>query len=169
MAISTGILTVSDRCSRGEGQDASGPLIRQWVTDELGAEVHREAVVPDERDVIRDTLITWCDEERLDLILTTGGTGFAPRDVTPEAMREVVEREAPGLAEAMRREGAKVTPHAMLSRAMAGLRGQTLIVNLPGSPKAVREGLQVILPALPHGIEILTGVRGADHRHEFKK
>ena len=169
MAISTGILTVSDRCSRGEAQDVSGPLIRQWVTEQLGAEVHRQAVVPDERGVIRDTLITWSDEDRLDLILTTGGTGFAPRDVTPEAMCEVIEREAPGLAEAMRREGARVTPHAMLSRAMAGIRGKTLIVNLPGSPKAVREGLEVISPALPHGIEILTGVRGADHRHEYKK
>jgi molybdopterin adenylyltransferase len=169
MAISVGILTVSDRCYRGEAQDASGPLIRQWVTQELGAEVKKETVVPDERDLIQDALISWTDEERLDLILTTGGTGFAPRDVTPEATREVIEREAPGLAEAMRREGAKVTPHALLSRAMAGIRGQTLIVNLPGSPKAVREGLEVISPALPHGIEILKGVHGADKMHEYKE
>ena len=125
--------------------------------------------MPDERDLIQDALISWTDEERLDLILTTGGTGFAPRDVTPEATRQVIEREAPGLAEAMRREGAKVTPHALLSRAMAGIRGQTLIVNLPGSPKAVREGLEVISPALPHGIEILKGVHGADKMHEYKE
>jgi molybdopterin adenylyltransferase len=100
--------------------------------------------------------------------VTTGGTGFAPRDVTPEATRAVIEREAPGLAEAMRLEGAKSTPHALLSRAVAGIRGQTLIVNLPGSPKAVREGLEVILPALPHGVEILRGTHGANQRHEFK-
>jgi len=121
MGISVGILTVSDRCYRGETQDASGPLIRQWATQELGAEVTKEAVVPDERDLIRDMLITWSDEDGVDLIFTTGGTGFAPRDVTPEATREVIEREAPGLAEAMRGEGVRVTPHAMLSRAMAGM------------------------------------------------
>jgi molybdopterin adenylyltransferase len=169
MSISVGILTISDRCYRGEAQDASGPLIRQLVTEVLDARVSVEAVVPDEGGLIRSTLISWCDEEGVDLILTTGGTGFAPRDVTPEATREVIEREAPGLAEAMRREGAKVTPHALLSRAVAGIRGRTLIVNLPGSAKAVREGLEVILPALPHGIEILTERQGADQRHEYRK
>ena len=169
MAISVGILTVSDRCSRGEAEDASGPVIRKWATEQLGAEVKQQAVVPDERELITDTLVSWSDEEAVDLVLTTGGTGFAPRDVTPEATREVIERETPGLAEAMRREGAKATPHAMLSRAAAGIRGQTLIVNLPGSPKAVREGLEVISSALPHGIEILKGVHGADKRHQYKK
>jgi molybdenum cofactor synthesis domain-containing protein len=138
------------------------------VTDELGGQVKRQAVVPDERDLIQETLVSWSDEQGLDVILTTGGTGFAPRDVTPEATLAIIEREAPGLAEAMRLEGIKKTPHAMLSRATAGIRGQTLIVNLPGSPKAVREGLEVMLPALPHGIEILKGVHGADRRHEYK-
>jgi molybdenum cofactor synthesis domain-containing protein len=138
------------------------------VTDELGGQVKRQAVVPDERDLIQETLVSWSDEQGLDLILTTGGTGFALRDVTPEATLAIIEREAPGLAEAMRLEGIKKTPHAMLSRATAGIRGQTLIVNLPGSPKAVREGLEVMLPALPHGIEILKGVHGADSRHEYK-
>jgi molybdopterin adenylyltransferase len=168
MAISVGILTVSDRCYRGEAEDVSSPLIGQWVTDELGGQVKRQAVVPDERDLIQETLVSWSDEEGLDLILTSGGTGFALRDVTPEATLAIIDREAPGLAEAMRLEGIKKTPHAMLSRATAGIRGQTLIVNLPGSPKAVREGLEVMLPALPHGIEILKGVHGADRRHEYK-
>lgn len=168
MAISVGILTVSDRCSRGETEDVSGPVIYQWAKEGLKAEVRRQAIVPDERERIREILCVWSDREGLDLILTTGGTGFAPRDITPEATRDVIERETPGLTEAMRVEGLKSTPHAMLSRAMAGIRGQTLIVNLPGSPKAVREGLAVILPALPHAIEILKGVHGADQRHEYK-
>jgi molybdenum cofactor synthesis domain-containing protein len=135
---------------------------------ELAAQVEKEAVVPDERELIRETLISWSDDYELDLILTTGGTGFAPRDVSPEATREAIERDVPGLAEAMRQKGIEKTPHAMLSRAVAGIRGLTLIVNLPGSPKAVREGLEVISPALPHGIEILKGRRGADQRHEYK-
>lgn len=169
MVISVGILTISDRCSRGETEDVSGPVIYQWATEELKAEVKKQAVVPDERDQIREVLLAWSDREGLDLILTTGGTGFAPRDVTPEATRDVIERETPGLAEAMRVEGLKATPHAMLSRAIAGIRGRTLIVNLPGSPKAVKEGLAVILPALPHGIEILKGVHGANQKHEYKR
>ncbi len=168
MGISVGILTVSDRCYRGEAEDASSPMIGKWVAEELGGQVKRQDVVPDERDLIQETLISWSDEHELDLIVTTGGTGFALRDVTPEATRAIIEREVPGLAEAMRLEGIKKTPHAMLSRATAGIRGRTLIVNLPGSPKAVREGLEVILPALPHGIEILKGVHGADRRHEYK-
>ena len=169
MIITVGIVTSSDRCYRGEAEDASTPLIRQWVTEYLHAEVQHERIVPDERDRIRDTLVTWSDKEGLDLILTTGGTGFAARDVTPEATREVIERETPGLAEAMRMEGLKKTPHAMLSRAVCGIRGRTLIINLPGSPKAVHDGLQVIGPALTHGIEILRGVAGANERHEYKK
>ena len=169
MTISVGILIVSDRCSRGEAEDRSSPLIRQWATEELVGEVKKHGVIPDERDVIGDTLISWSDELGLDLIITSGGTGFALRDVTPEATRDVIQRQAPGLAEAMRQEGLKKTPHAMLSRAVVGMRGQTLIVNLPGSPKAVREGLEVILPALPHGIEILKGEHGANQRHEHEK
>jgi molybdopterin adenylyltransferase len=165
-----GILTVSDRGYRGEYRDLSGPLIRELVTDRLGANVELEAVVPDERNVIADTLLTWADEARLDLVLTTGGTGFAPRDVTPEATWDVLERPAPGLAEAMRAASLAVTPHAMLSRAVAGIRGQTLIVNLPGSPKAVRENLETILPALPHALELLHGEKGSDrHPDEVEK
>jgi molybdopterin adenylyltransferase len=162
--IRVGILTISDRGSRGEYRDLSGPAIRALVAERLGAAVDREAIVPDERRIIAGTLCAWADEARLDLVLTTGGTGFAPRDVTPEATRDVVEREAPGLAEAMRAASLRVTPHAMLSRAVAGIRGRTLIVNLPGSPKAVRENLETILPALPHAIELLQGEKGAD-RH----
>jgi molybdopterin adenylyltransferase len=168
MKISVGVLTVSDRCSRGEAEDASGPLIGELVMERLGAEVREQAVVPDERDSIRRILTEWCDGKGLDLILTTGGTGFAPRDVTPEATRGIIEREAPGLAEAMRREGAKATPHAMLSRGVAGIRGRTLVVNLPGSTKAVREGLEVIFPAVPHGIEIIRDAAGSDLRHGYQ-
>jgi len=150
-----GILTVSDRSSRGERPDASGPVIRSFVADRLRWTVAEYKIVPDDRAIIRDTLIDWCDRLRLNLILTTGGTGFAPRDVTPEATRDVIERDAPGLAEAMRADSLTKTPHAMLSRAVCGLRGVTLIVNLPGSPKAVRENLDTLAPALPHAIDLL--------------
>ena len=161
-----GILTVSDRASRGEYEDKAGPLIADIVQSELRGEIVMTAIVPDEPDQIADALRRWCDEDDLHLILTTGGTGFAPRDVTPEATRTVMEREAPGLAEAMRAASLHVTPHAMLSRAVAGIRGRTLIVNLPGSPKAVKENLETILPALPHAIELIRDVKGANQRHE---
>jgi molybdenum cofactor synthesis domain-containing protein len=131
--------------------------------------VELEAIVPDDRPVIAAMLRTWSDEAGLDLVMTTGGTGFAPRDVTPEATRDVVEREAPGLTEAMRAASLAVTPHAMLSRAVAGIRGQTLIINLPGSPKAVRENLESVLPALPHAVELLQGHKGADRHPDAQK
>jgi len=166
--ISVGILTVSDLGARGEREDLSGTTLVDMITEGLDAKVRKYEIVPDERDEIERALVEWADTLDLDLILTTGGTGFAPRDVTPEATRAVIEREAPGLAEAMRAESVKVTPHGMLSRAVAGIRGQTLIVNLPGSPKAVEETLNVILPALPHAIELLRAKPGADQRHEYQ-
>lgn len=150
-----GILTVSDKGARGEREDRSGPAIREMM-EGAGAEIVRAKIVPDEQDEIRAALIQWSDEG-LDLILTTGGTGFSPRDWTPEATKAVIERETPGIAEAMRRAGSEKTPTAMLSRAAAGIRKSTLIVNLPGSERAVRECLEAILPALPHGVEILKG------------
>jgi molybdopterin adenylyltransferase len=150
-----GILTVSDKGARGEREDRSGPAIRQMM-ETAGGKIVRAKIVPDEQDEIRAALVEWSDEG-LDLILTTGGTGFSPRDWTPEATKAVLDRETPGIAEAMRRAGMEKTPTAMLSRAAAGIRKRTLIVNLPGSEKAVRESLEAILPALPHGIEVLKG------------
>ena len=166
--IRVGILTLSDRGAAGEYEDRSGPVIRDLVTDRLGAEVTEYAIIPDEFVHIRDTLVAWADKARLDLILTTGGTGFAPRDVTPEATQAVIEREAPGLVFAMLRDSLAITPHAMLSRSVAGIRSRTLIVNLPGSPKAVRENLESILPALPHALELLREAPEAEAGHTFK-
>jgi len=158
-SIAIGILTASDKGARGERLDESGALIREMVQP-LGGEVRRYEIVPDERELLAERLTTWADADHLDLIFTTGGTGFAPRDHTPEATLQVCDRMVPGLPEAMRAEGLKKTPKAMLSRAVAGIRGRTLIVNLPGSVKGVRESLQAILPALPHAIEILRGEGG---------
>ena len=157
---------MSDRSARGERDDASGPLVRSFVEERLQWTVVEQHIVPDERDRIRETLIDWCDDLRLNLIFTAGGTGFAPRDITPEATRDVIEREAPGLAEAMRADSWQKTPHAMLSRAVCGLRGLTLIVNLPGSPKAVRENLEVIAPALAHAIDLLRQAPGTETGHD---
>jgi molybdenum cofactor synthesis domain-containing protein len=150
------ILTVSDRGARGEREDRSGPAVREALAGLPGARIAAEAVVPDEIRAIEGALRQWV-AQGVDLVLTTGGTGFSPRDVTPEATRRVIEREAPGLAEAMRAESLRQTPHAMLSRAVAGIAGSTLIVNLPGSPKAARENLATVLAALPHGLEKLRG------------
>ena len=157
--IKAGVLTVSDKGARGEREDRSGAAIRELLAI-IGGKVERYEVVPDEMEHIKDTLIAWCDLHRLDLIITTGGTGFAPRDLTPEATAAVIERPAPGISEAMRLAGLEKTPRAMLSRGVSGIRGKTLIINLPGSEKGVRESLDAILPALPHAMEILTGKGG---------
>ena len=151
------ILTLSDRAAAGEYDDRSGPALRTLVEEALGAEVVAYRLLPDDRETIADQLRAWADGGQVDLVLTTGGTGFGPRDITPEATRDVIEREAPGLAEAMRAASLRITPHAMLSRAVSGIRGATLIVNLPGSLKGATENLQVILPALPHAVELLRG------------
>jgi molybdenum cofactor synthesis domain-containing protein len=155
--IRAAVLTISDKGYRGERADASGPLLADRLR-EMGAEVVEQAIVPDEREAIARELVRLADEARVDLIVTTGGTGPAPRDVTPEATRAVIEREMPGLAEVLRWEGYRRTPLAVLSRGVAGIHGQTLIVNLPGSPKAVREGMDVLAPILPHAIQMLRGV-----------
>lgn len=154
--ITVGILTISDGAARGEREDLSGQTIRDILTQLPGATVSISAIVPDEQTKIAPLLTIWSDVKRLNLVLTTGGTGLAPRDVTPEATKLVIEREAPGIAEAMRAISLKYTPMAMLSRGVAGVRDRTLIINLPGSPKAVRECLEYILPTLPHAINLLT-------------
>lgn len=155
------ILTISDKGSRGEREDRSGQVIREIVAG-LGAEVAAYAIVPDDRAQIQEKLIDWADRLRVDVVLTTGGTGLAPRDVTPTSTLEIVDYQVPGIPEAMRAEGLKKTPNAMLSRMVAGVRGSTLIVNLPGSPRAVQECLDVAKAALPHAVETLRGEVG-DH------
>jgi molybdopterin adenylyltransferase len=164
MALRFAILTVSDRSARGERPDLSGPALVALVNAQ-GWQVERTAILADDLTALRETMAVWADGADLDVILTTGGTGFSPRDVTPEATRLVIEREAPGLAEAMRFESLKFTPHAMLSRALAGIRGNVLIINLPGSPKAAVENLQVILPVLPHAVELLHNDPEAELHH----
>jgi len=159
-----GILTISDRGARGEYEDRSGPLIATIISARTPWTVERQEIVADDTSLIAERLLAWC-ELGVHLILTTGGTGFAPRDVTPEATRLVIERETPGIAEALRAESLRVTKHAMLSRGVAGIRGQTLIVNLPGSPKAVRENLEVLLPVLPHALELITGSSASEAGH----
>ncbi len=154
--ISVGILTISDKGSRGEREDRSGPVIRD-IMERAGAAVAETAIVPDEREAIAGKLAAWADGGGMDIILTTGGTGLARRDVTPEATLAVIDRAVPGIAEAMRAVSLAKTPMAVLSRAVAGQRGDCLIVNLPGSPKAVKECLEAVLPALPHAVEIIRG------------
>lgn len=148
------VLTLSDKGSKGDREDASGPLIRD-IMKQINADVLHYDILPDEKDLIKQKLIQYAGQ--VDLILTTGGTGLSPRDVTPDATLEVIEKEVPGMAEAMRLEGLKKTSRAMLSRAVAGVREKSLIINLPGSPKAVRESLSAILDVIPHAIEKIKG------------
>ncbi|MFO7683485.1 MAG: MogA/MoaB family molybdenum cofactor biosynthesis protein [Chloroflexota bacterium] len=162
--MNVGILTASDRAAAGAYADQSGPLIAEILAEATDWQVTQRAVVPDELAVIAQTLAAWC-AENVQLILTTGGTGFAPRDITPEATRQIMEREAPGIAEGLRAESLKVTRHAMLSRGVAGIRGRTLIINLPGSPKAVRENMAVLLPILPHALELLNNNPDSEQSH----
>jgi molybdenum cofactor synthesis domain-containing protein len=154
--VKAGILTLSDKGSRGDREDLSGAVIREML-EGAGIAVISYEVIPDEAGLISSKLKEWSDSKGLNLIITTGGTGLSPRDVTPEATLSVIEKRVPGMEEAMRAESLKKTPNAMMSRAVAGVRGRTLIVNLPGSPKAVRENLDVILPALPHALSKLSG------------
>lgn len=160
-SIRVGIITVSDKAARGEREDRGGPAVRELLAT-FGGTAVEAVIVPDEVERIQAELRRLADDRRLDLVFTTGGTGLAPRDVTPQATLEVLDYEVPGLAEAMRAASRAVTPAAMLSRMVAGVRGRTLIVNLPGSPKGVRECLAVIAPALPHAVETLRGEVG-DH------
>lgn len=155
--IAAAVLTVSDRSARGERTDKSGRVIEELLQS-IDAEIKEYRIVPDERDIIAQNLRELSDKIGVDLIVTTGGTGLTTRDVTPEATLEVIDKRIPGFEEAMRAESIKITPHGMLSRAVSGLRGRTLIINLPGSPKAVRETLSVVLPALPHAVELIRGI-----------
>jgi molybdenum cofactor synthesis domain-containing protein len=152
--ITVAVLTLSDKGAQGKRKDTSGPLIEKMVK-EISGRVVRYDILPDEKSLIKKKLLSLCDT--VDLIFTTGGTGLSPRDVTPDATQEVITLAVPGIPEAMRFEGLKKTPSAMISRAVAGVRGKTLIINLPGSPAAVQENLEVILPVLPHALEKLKG------------
>lgn len=157
--ITVGIITASDKGSKGEREDISGPTIAEIIA-KIGGIVLEYTVLPDDKEPLADAMRSFADQKKLDLIFTTGGTGFSPRDNTPEATLSVIEKQVPGLPEAMRAAGMAKNPKSMLSRATAGIRGQSLIINLPGSVRGVRENLEVLLPALPHGVEILRGIGG---------
>lgn len=154
--IKVGIITASDKGARGEREDKSGVMIKE-VVEQWGYQVKDSIILPDEQTLLAEKMRAWCDSEYVDLILTTGGTGFSKRDCTPEATLDVIEKHVPGIPEAMRYYSLQITPRAMLSRSEAGIRKNTLIINLPGSPKAVKENLESILPSLEHGIQILKG------------
>lgn len=157
--IRVGIITASDKGSKGEREDISGMIVRE-IAEKQGFQVTEYILLPDEQKELEETMKCWCDEKRADLILTTGGTGFSKRDVTPEATKNIGEREVPGIAEAMRCNSLQITKRAMLSRGTAVIRKSTLIINLPGSPKAVKENLSFIIDTLEHGIAILKGEDG---------
>lgn len=164
MTIRFGILTLSDRSARGERADSSGPALVRFV-EAGGWSVVKQGILPDSEFAIRQQLVDWSDGGELDVILTTGGTGVSPRDVTPEATRAVIERDVPGLAEAMRSASLKITPHAMLSRIVTGIRKRTLIINLPGSPKGAVENLQVVMPVLTHAVQLLREDPASESSH----
>ena len=158
------VLTISDRSSRGERPDTAGPALVELINSQ-GWEVTRAEILPDDLGILREMLTILADRGGTDIILTTGGTGFAPRDITPEATLAVIDRQAPGLVEAMRSASAAKSPHAMLSRAVSGMRGKVLIINLPGSPKAALENLQIVLPALEHAVQLLQEDPKAEQGH----
>jgi len=164
MSIRIGIITVSDRSSRGERLDESGPALENAILQQ-GWQVIRTTILPDDMGQITSTLIEWSDGGEMDVILTSGGTGFSPRDITPEATLAVIQRSVPGMAEAMRIASLRITPHAMLSRSIAGIRFKTLIINLPGSPKGALENLAVLLPVLPHAVQLLNEDPSAEAGH----
>ena len=159
-----GIITISDRSYEGIRPDASGPALVAEIT-KIGWRVINSSIVPDDYEMIKNKLISWCDQGSMDVILTTVGTGFTPRDITPEATLAVIDRSAPGLGEAMRGASLKITPHAMLSRAQSGIRKQSLIINLPGSPKASVENLRVVIPVLKHAVDLIKNDPSAEDGH----
>lgn len=166
MKLRVSILTVSDRSFAGEREDLSGPLLEDLVKEQ-GWLIAQKGIVPDEMVEISNILLKWADSGIVDVILTTGGTGFAPRDITPEATLSIIEKRAPGLVEAIRAKSLAITPHAMLSRAEAGIRGQVVIVNLPGSPKAVKENFEVISPVLTHAVALLRESPDSEAGHKL--
>jgi molybdenum cofactor synthesis domain-containing protein len=165
MDIRTGIITISDRSSRGERPDSSGPTLAD-AARELTWIVSKMEIIPDDVNIIQKTLIEWCDSEDCDLILTTGGTGFSQRDVTPEATRQVIDRFAPGLDEAMRAGSRKINPHSMLSRGISGIRKSTLIINLPGNPNAALENIMIVKDVIPHAIGLLKNLPTTENEHQ---
>ncbi len=165
MKYTAAVITISDKCSRGERVDTSGPAVKDML-EQAGFDVCYSSIVPDETDQIKKELICCADERKINLILTTGGTGFSQRDVTPEATLAVVERETRGIPEAMRYASLQITPRGCLSRSAAGIRGKTLIVNLPGSEKAARENLAAVIDAIGHGMDMLCAEGSTDHQHE---